>query len=178
MKSRLNKWVKEWTQPYENTKRMTRADAAIVMITAIVLGCLLPSHITVSRTKSLPQRIYWIKSAPKSADTVRLGDFLFFRRQHPWMSEIKNTLMLKSVACLPGQRLKTTKGGKYFCNDRFLGKALKTDSKGRPLTRFEYDGIVPAEQFYMKGEHVKSYDSRYHGLVSLEEFENAAKPIL
>lgn len=78
----------------------------------------------------------------------------------------KGTLFAKRIMCMPGDQL-TTIGRVHYCNDEPLyDSALKIDSKGKPVTEFfDFNGTVPKDKYYVKGDHTHSYDSRYWGFI-------------
>ena len=84
--------------------------------------------------------------------------------------------LVKEIGCLPGQRL-VVSGRDCYCDGRFLGRALERGSDGRRVEQFEYNGTVPAGEYFMVGTHPHSYDSRYFGLVKRSSIVRGARPI-
>ncbi|BCO09270.1 hypothetical protein GF1_16460 [Desulfolithobacter dissulfuricans] len=138
-----------------------------VVVPALLIGAWLPGRISVSTSPSLHHRIFFLSAAPDTS-RIKNGDYIVFQQD--------GKRLIKIVGCAPGEWLDVHRG-EYFCGDRFLGKALTRDSKGNPLPRFVYKGVVPPGNFFMTGEHVQSYDSRYTGFVHADDVEYKAYPL-
>jgi len=140
---------------------------------------LLSGHLCVTRTKSLKQRIFLIqKPSSTELQQLRRGDYVRFDKHHPWSEETGGkSSMLKQVGCGPGDELSVSLLNAYFCNGEFLGIALTEDSKGKPLPRFEFNGVVPPDSLFVVGHHPRSFDSRYFGFVKLSEVTEIAYPL-
>jgi len=76
----------------------------------------------------------------------------------------KGTMFIKYAKCLPGDKLQV-KGLKYYCNGKYFAEARTTDSKGKPVKHFVYNGIIPKGKVFMYAPHPRSYDSRYWGFL-------------
>lgn len=150
----------------------------IVFLAFILAGAWLPGRMTVATGGSLDHRVFFLLPAPAK---VELGDYLVFR--HRDLSRVQqgfrtdNDQMIKKVGCLPGEQLTIDAANHFFCNGRPLGQALETDSKGRPLPRFSFNGTVPAEKLFMIGTHPRSYDSKYFGFIDAHEISHQALPL-
>ncbi len=151
---------------------------ATVFLAFILMGAWLPGRITVATSGSLEHRVFFLLPAPAK---VELGDYLVFR--HQGLSQVQLGLradhdqMIKKVGCLPGDQLTTDETHHFFCNGRLLGQALETDSKGRPLPIFSFNGPVPADKLFMVGTHPRSYDSKYYGFIDVHEIRYQALPL-
>jgi type IV secretory pathway protease TraF len=151
---------------------------AIVFLAFILAGAWLPGRITVATSGSLEHRVFFLLPAPPK---VELGDYLVFR--HQGLSQVQQGLradhdqMIKRVGCLPGEQLSMDAANHFFCNGRMLGQALETDSKGRPLPQFFFNGTVPADKLFMVGTHPRSYDSKYYGFIDVHEISHQALPL-
>ena len=64
---------------------------------------------------------------------------------------------------MPGDRV-IKKGREFYCL-RYLGRALERTRDGRPLSPSDFEGEIPEDCYWVKGEHERSYDSRYFGPV-------------
>jgi len=115
---------------------------------------------------SLPWRIYIQVPLKKPFRTeIKPGDYIIFktdRRMLPYFGP--NELFGKRVIGIPGDML-VTKGRDFYLNNRFLTRALKTDSRGNPVPVFVYKGIIPKDCYFVLGLHHNSFDSRYWGFV-------------
>ncbi|MCR6574441.1 signal peptidase I [Campylobacter insulaenigrae] len=79
----------------------------------------------------------------------------------------KNEKFAKYVRCEAGDVLSTSYLN-YYCNGKFLGSALTTDSKNNKVDNFVFNGIIPEGKYFVLGTHPKSYDSRYWGFIDKE----------
>jgi len=151
---------------------------AIVFLTFLLVGAWLPGRITVATSGSLEHRVFFLLPPPPK---VELGDYLVFR--HRDISQVQPGLrgdhdqMIKKVGCLPGDQLTIDEANHFFCNGRLLGQALETDSNGRPLPKFLFNGQVPAGKLFMVGTHPRSYDSKYYGFIDVHEISHQALPL-
>ena len=164
-------------RPWWQLNRREQA-VAIVFLAFILAGSWLPGRITVATSGSLDHRVFFLLPAPAK---VELGDYLVFR--HQGLSQMQQGLrgdhdqMIKKVGCLPGDQLTINEANHFFCNGRSLGQALETDSKGRPLPIFSFNGPVPADKMFMVGTNPRSYDSKYYGFIDVHEVSHQALPL-
>ncbi len=89
----------------------------------------------------------------------------------------KGYMFIKYAKCLPGDYLET-RGVKFFCNKKLIAVARKTDSKGKPVKHFEYNGTIPEGKYFMFAPHPRSFDSRYWGFVDKKDFVGEEKWVL
>lgn len=85
----------------------------------------------------------------------------------------KDTPFAKEVKCESGDIL-TTQGREYFCNSNPIGKARITDSKGKPIKQFIFNGVIPKDSYFVMGDNPKSFDSRYWGLLGKDNIKGVA----
>ena len=143
----------------------------MILTAALVLGLWLPAHISVTVTPSLGHRIFFLIE-PESLD-FKEGDYLLFHKQ---LYQAQTDQLLKIVGCAPGQLLRV-ENSEYYCGEKYLAHALDHDSKGRPLSKFIYNGPVPAGSLFMVGNHPRSYDSKYFGFIHADSVLKKAYPI-
>lgn len=134
-----------------------------------------PEHVLITTTDSLPYRFWWRSDLPDQS-AIGPGTYLAFKKIHPWTDAKEQTLMVKLVKCGPGQEL-SMNGLNYYCDGQWLGEAITKDSKGRDLNPQTLTGVIPPGHYFMSGQHPRSFDSKYYGLVSYEELELHVKPI-
>ena len=150
----------------------------IVFLAFILAGAWLPGRMTVATSGSLDHRVFFLLPPPAK---IELGDYLVFR--HQGLSQMQQGLrgdhdqMIKKVGCLPSDQLTINEVNHFFCNGRSLGQALETDSKGRHLPIFSFNGPVPADKLFMVGTHPRSYDSKYYGFIDVHEILHQALPL-
>ena len=99
---------------------------------------------------------------------IEKGDYVTFEFSHPIVREGQTVRLTKRVSCMPGDRL-MTQGRYLYCNDRFVGEALRQTESGKPLEPFVLNDIIPAGQVYVSGDSDNSFDSRYWGLLDIAQ---------
>lgn len=151
--------------------------AVCLVLVGLPLVWELERHLCVTWSNSLRSRLFYLrKPAPDDLGNLRRGDYVRFRRAYPWPAP--TDMLLKEVGCGPGDELTVTGEGDTFCNEKYLGRALATDSKGNPLSLFRYNGVIPEGSLFAVGHHPRTWDSRYFGFVRVEEVSEIAYPIL
>ena len=151
---------------------------AIVVLAALLVGAWLPERIIVSTSPSLNHRVFFLV---KARDKFKTGDYLVF--QHRDTSFVRkgldqeNDRLIKRVGCGPGENLTSDADKQYFCGQKLLGKALETDSKGRPLPLFQFTGLVPESSYFVVGTNPRSFDSKYFGFVHADDILYKALPL-
>jgi conjugal transfer pilin signal peptidase TrbI len=79
---------------------------------------------------------------------------------------------VKRVVCLPGDMLTVNpQTRKFFCNGKFIGKALTVSCKGYKAPLFVWNGTIPKNRYFVMGETKCSYDSRYWGFVKRNQIK-------
>ncbi|MBN1958962.1 MAG: S26 family signal peptidase [Desulfuromonadales bacterium] len=145
----------------------------------LVLGAaawLLPSYLIVTKTPSVNAFLF-LKQELSPASFARDNYLLFDHEVPEWQGDKKGSLFLKRVGCLPGEEIRMTESLDFYCNEIYLGRALKEDSKGRKLEITSFRGVLPEGKYFMMGDILKSWDSRYFGPVDQADFRLAATPI-
>ena len=150
----------------------------IVVLAAFLTGAWLPGRIIVSTSSSLNHRIFFLT---RTKDTIENGDYLVFK--HEDTSFVRkglnpdNDRLVKKVGCSPGDSLSINPIKQFFCGQRELGTALDTDSKGRTLPLFQFNGKVPQDSYFMVGDNPRSFDSKYFGFVHADEILYKVLPL-
>ena len=159
-------------------QRPVKFFASLTMLcTAIVFGIWLPGHISVTLTKSLKHRIFFLQD---SWNTIEQGDYVMFRHLTPWTDKNPTapTLIIKIVGCAPGQHLSVNASKEYFCNGQPLGTAIDQDSLGNKLPQFHFNGVIPPGKLFVIGQHKRSYDSKYYGFIDADKITRKAIPLI
>jgi len=87
---------------------------------------------------------------------------------------------IKKVVCKPGDKLSFKNMHhyyNYFCNDKFIAKAYKRDSKNKLLQHNTFIGKIPKDNYFVVGSHDKSFDSRYWGFVNKNQIIGGARKL-
>ena len=85
-------------------------------------------------------------------------------------------LFIKKMGCDSGQHLLVTKD-KALCDGETIATILEKNGEGETLPHYEYNGTIPNDSFFALGEHPRSFDSRYFGLVDKKQIKNTARRI-
>lgn len=130
----------------------------------------LPVRIDITQQDSLANKI-WITYKDISLDTKYV---LFIP---PFTKYTKNSDIkyLKKIGCREGQNL-SIKENKYFCDNELIGIAKEKDMNGVKLEKFEFNGIVPKDKYFVIGTHEYSFDSKYFGFIDKSQILRKAKP--
>lgn len=122
-------------------------------------------------TKSL-DKSYFVYSKNWEAKIAK-GEIVYFNLPIETLYFKKNSKFGKIVMCEAGDTL-STKGLEYYCNGKFLGMARTTDKEGRAVSPFEYNGLIPKDNYFVMGTHERSFDSRYWGFVNKTHIKGVA----
>jgi len=99
----------------------------------------------------------------KKDKNVKKGDVIGFYYCGKKMYDYKNgDRFIKYLVCDEGDKL-TVKNRSYYCNGKFIDKAIKVNSHGDTVQHFIYNGIIPKGKFFAWTPNYYSYDSRYWG---------------
>lgn len=150
-------WIKENTQLI----------LTLVMTSLLVLPIhYLSGHLHGNTSPSLNTRWLWVTDGE-----IDTGDYVVFDYKHDLMPE-GLTRLSKRVGCLYPQYIRI-ESLDYFCDGIFLGTALETNSKGELLPHFKINGQIPQGQAFLVGDHPHSFDSRYFGLIDVNQLHRA-----
>jgi type IV secretory pathway protease TraF len=125
-------------------------------------------HVRVVRSESVRYSVLWEVGGPVGkGDYVNVPLPVQFRTPNPrglWAMFVggRPELMTKRVGCVGGEVLRVANGG-HYCDDVWLGSALRYGSDGQPLHMFVWNGRVPYGKVFLTGDDRRSYDSRYLG---------------
>ena len=154
---------------------------ALVVLAVIMAGSWLPSRIIVATSDSLDHRVFLKVSVDPGV--IEEGDYLLFRlpghehKKHIDRGLKENDVLIKQVACKPGELLQKSSGGTFICSGRVIGEAMEKDSMGHALPEFQVSGLIPPGYYFMMGTNPRSYDSRYFGLIHVDDFISKALPL-
>jgi len=129
--------------------------------------------LVINTDHSLPQRLFIVNLQDREPSK---GDYVvfYFKGSEYYKAGHK---MIKKVVCLPGEELYVDEQKRYFCNGIYLGTAKATDSRGKPVDNFKWNGKIPDGNYFVMGVSKDSYDSRYWGFLDKEAVIGVAKPL-
>ena len=134
-------------------------------------------HIRYSFTNSAGAHLFWVKNSCSYSrwELVEVR----VRPDDPFVPDPAHTLLVKHIACLPGETV-TRKGLSFYCNGHiFLGTAKLRARDGRPLRPWRIKAItIPDGHFFLSNPQSRdSYDSRYLGLFSKQDVVHCLEPL-
>ena len=80
--------------------------------------------------------------------------------------------VIKEIVGIPGDELLYDAAGNLWVGRRYIGKSKKKATDGRSLTPIK-PGLIPDGYVFVKGDHERSFDSRYEqlGLVAVKDLQ-------
>ena len=126
---------------------------------AIILG----NMIVINITDSIPGRVF----VKNPLSEVVLGSTVVFPFKHEvFPAGVEH--MTKIVRCQEGQMLEKH-GPHYFCDNELIAIAKKKSKTGESLRHFEWKiGKIPEGKFFAASHHIHGFDSRYFGLIPVQ----------
>ncbi len=115
-------------------------------------------RIVYSPTDSLPYRIFVEIKHMKP----KVGQYAYF--ECPWCG----ARVIKQIVASEGDKVAYDTSGNIWAADQKIGKAERKARDGRPLTPLK-PGIIPKGLMFVKGEHQRSFDSRYQEMGLIPE---------
>jgi conjugal transfer pilin signal peptidase TrbI len=134
--------------------RMASVAAVVALITYVHMGIVIPM------TPSVKYHVLL-----ESSGVPAKGDYVDVDVFHAGIDQERAVRLTKRIACVAGEVLRY-ENGRHYCGNDYLGVVLKRTSKGLPLQAFEFNGVIPAGKVFLVGDHERSFDSRYIGLVN------------
>lgn len=132
-------------------------------------------------SNSLPGTWYWAKH--KKSELFNKGDIVMFKLPVEVPKEYgfkKGDTFLKEVTCVPHDiiGIKEVNAGYIFtCNNVLIGTAYKKDKYGNQLLHPGIAGEIPEGKYFVATGHLKSFDSRYYGLIDKNDIIGKASLI-
>ncbi len=134
--------------------RMGSVAAVVAIIAYVHMGIVIPM------TPSVKYHVLL-----ESSGIPAKGDYVDVDVYHSSIDGERAVRLTKRVACVAGELLRY-ENGRHYCGDNYLGVVLKRTSEGLPLKAFEFNGVIPEGKVFLSGDHERSFDSRYLGLVN------------
>lgn len=115
-----------------------------------------------SATNSLPYH-YFLEFKQV---TPKKGQYTVF--ESPWYGG----KVIKEIAGIAGDKMTYDEDGKLWVGDQLIGCPKDKSFDGRTLTPLE-PGVIPKDFVFLKGDHERSFDSRYAelGLIHVKNLQ-------
>ncbi|MBZ7980341.1 S26 family signal peptidase [Campylobacter sp. RM12640] len=137
--------------------------AAFVLI---VIPLFFSFGLVINTTKSMPLGLYKKVDGP-----LVKGDLVMLKV--PTINEY----LIKKIAATKGDLIEINSNGVYINNILQTNtKIFKYDTFNQPLHFNQLKTILKDNEFIALGEHIRSYDSRYFGIV--KQYENNIKKLI
>lgn len=105
----------------------------------------------------------------KNSGTLDRDGYARFQIEDTLLNRGKITIT-KKIACVAGDILETDEVYRiHKCNGIYLGVAKKFTKDKKVLPLFVFNGVIPEGYAFMSGTHQDSWDSRYWGLLNLND---------
>lgn len=167
---------------YLDTKQAKKYFLVLVaFIVAVYIGNAIYSKyikenyiIALNSTTSLDGYFYIInkKIEPTSFKKGNIIAFKFTKDSDEYYSLNHN--FIKQITCSQGSVLSIKNGSTYFCDGKIIGVAKPTDSNGKLVSNFKFNGVIPKDNYFVMGTAQSSYDSRYWGFVNKKDIIGVA----
>lgn len=139
-------------------------------------------RLAINTSKSLPLGVYFIKQT--NAKDVSRGNLVLFYDEEINKKAVDRGYIRadqpigKRVGAVGGEMIRVGTKQTVILGRSVSGEAPLTDSSGRLMQRFFYDGIVPDGFVFLLGDTDNSYDSRYYGFVEISKITGTLTPII
>lgn len=152
---------------------------SICLPIALLVALLLPKMVLVMS----PSVDAWVLRAAPGVISRR--DLVSFTLHHP-IAGPSPVSVTKRVLCLPGEMLRSVErpsrtpgamfDGWYYCGARFLAISRPVTHDGRSLAHLQWgERAIPAGFLYLGSDHPDGFDSRYFGLVPIDQLTRMEK---
>lgn len=161
----FNRRVERWTIFAWAAVLVVVGGQAVLALSGISIG--------INPTESQPHRVFIVLHGR----SFGRGDLVAFRfsgsRYYP-----EGTVFVKAVKGLPGDRLEIRGDRQVRLNEAAMDTVRATDSQGRAVEPFLFEGGIPEDKYFLYSAALNSYDSRYYGLIAKSEIIGRVVPVL
>ena len=151
--------------------------AYLAVLVFVLVGTLMPSHLSFTMTPSLKYRLFWLNNY-SAKNSIGKGDYVMFEFSTKYINNGQSIKAIKEVVCIPGDNLNVDNKKNYYCNGHYIGTAKDTSLTGVKVDNFRYTGTVPEGSYFVMGHIKDSFDSKYYGFIQRSRIEKIAYPIL
>lgn len=155
-------------------------DLAIVVIPILVLWVVtsfalheyLPSlRLAIPKSESVNGKLFLMQDKNISNDYI-----IFEYTKADYKNYKKGVLFIKKVGCNSGQYL-VVANKQAICDGKLIANMFEVNSEGEKLPSYEYSDYIPSDKLFVLGEHPRSFDSRYFGLIDKKSIKYSARKI-
>ncbi len=143
----------------------------IFLVLSYLILQVLDLKFTIPESESVNGRLFLLQEKNIKNDFV-----VFSYEKKEYKTYKKGKKFIKKIGCDSGDIL-TIKDSQVYCNNRLIATSFFKNKEGELLPQFDFNGIVPDNSFFALGEHPKSFDSRYFGLVDKKDILFTARRI-
>lgn len=163
---------------YQKLKK-TLINLGAILIVGFFLFDFAKENFRINVSESIPTGIYRVYPI----DTIKKGDCIVFETDEStrefmlkrgYIKE-NSKAFIKKVAGMEGDIIEI---GEYLkINDKTIKKIYAKDSMGNPLPLKTGKYTLKKDEFFMLGDHERSFDSSYMGIIKREQMLKKAKLI-
>jgi type IV secretory pathway protease TraF len=124
-------------------------------------------HLGINRSASVDFRFYWHKPISK----IVKGEYYLIN----YAGTEYTGLITKKVVCLPSDELTRFKND-FLCNGEYVAKIIiEATPEGKDYPQYYPDDSFKG--YFVVGDSVDSYDSRYFGVLPVTDFKREVIPL-
>lgn len=162
---RVKGYVERWTILAWTAVLVVIGGKAVLALSGVSIG--------INPTASQPHRMFVVlHGRPFGRDDLVAFQFSG-SRYYP-----AGTVFVKAVKGLPGDQLEIRQDRTVRLNDAAMNAVRATDSRGRAVEPFLFEGAIPSDRYFLYSAAPNSYDSRYYGLIAKSQIIGRAVPLL
>lgn len=168
----LHQILKNFKQQVVNTIRSPKKIFLLVFFffSLSIVSYIVATSLVISYGNSVDGKVFLKTSATR----LSKNDYVIIQSS-PDDIFSKGVLLTKKIACSSKEVLEIV-GHDYYCNAEYLGRAKLKSKSGIPVEPFNPCGagtmcrhIIPEKFYFVLGDNIDSYDSRYFGPVPEEK---------
>lgn len=147
----------------DTTRKRLVLAARVTVLVGLVAGInYVGNRLDFVHGNSVPITLAWIEGG-----AVSKGDYVVFEATHALINGGQRAHLTKKVVCVEGETVRFD-GERFFCNDELIGAVIRETSTGTKIEVATAAGTIPAGKIFVAGDHPRSFDSRYLGLLDVQ----------
>lgn len=145
----------------------------VIILVCLIAGAFVsrvPRNLTLCTTESVKYSLFWTKLYNVFESQALINKYVrLIMDINLKNGECKQCQIVKRVGCESMSRLEV-KEKQFICDGSIIGEAFRDDF-------IIMNGIIPEDKIFLIGDHEKSYDSRYFGLVDKSKINAILLPL-